>query len=216
MIMAGAANLADLERYAFGIERLLVMYKYWPTIQTADRLCRLERWDRMADSSTEDPPAGYNPKAPWGKIIFDSMYSPKSTGPLAEWWHFRVVHPLSHDAGNASEAVDAYEHMRLPGSTARTLGARPKAKAAQRHNPGSSGSTQGTFCWGFQSGTCINSPCRFAHRCSLRGCNHPSKDCRGGTKGGKTQEDPAKGKGKHRIRGPKVKKTGGKGAKSSK
>ena len=38
---------------------------------------------------------------------------------LTEWCHHRVIMPMT--SGQARSSIDAFEHMRIPGSVARTV-----------------------------------------------------------------------------------------------
>ena len=120
MIMIGAASVADLDRYSKGIENLLRTHNYWPMIQDTEDVLRRERWNMMAETLLERRPDRYDEARPWAFIIRESAYSPVNTGMLAEWWHYRLIAPLQF-AASTSNSADAYEHVRLPGSTERTM-----------------------------------------------------------------------------------------------
>ena len=108
MIMLGAATPASLDKYAMGIKRLWATHGRWSVIQTAEDKCRAEQWEVLAEKFSRNAPADFDDRAPWNSIIAASSYSP-SGGPLADWWYYQVVAPLTYHTGQPSHAMNVFE-----------------------------------------------------------------------------------------------------------
>ena len=108
MIMVGAADVAALDRYSRGIKRLVDLHGSWPIIMVAEERCRQERWDILAETFSRKATEGFDRQRPWNYVIGASAYSPTS-GPLAEWWYYQVVAPLTYKVGSPVASVNTFE-----------------------------------------------------------------------------------------------------------
>ena len=125
----------------------------------ADEKCRGEQWDILAEKFARDPPAGYQAEHPWRYIISVSSYGP--VGPLAEWWYFNFVAPLTYKVGSPLRMVTNFEgssgtvlEERQGSAPAQTRGAGGQNK---RKAPGSGGSAPafgGSSSWDKSMQTC--------------------------------------------------------------
>ena len=218
MIMLDAATIAGLDKYARGIERLYQIHGQWPMLLLADEKCRGEQWDILAEKFARSPPPGYSAEQPWRYIIPASAYG--VTGPMAEWWYFNVVAPLTYKISTPlrwvaeSEGSGGTTLERHRGGQAAAL--RPMGNQAQKRKaftgkgggqPSSSASSstaQWQACNAWNKGGCSD-PCSGGRRhvCVNCGGAHRATEC-GQAKG--TKQDFANGKNGG---GKKKKKSGG-------
>ena len=220
MLMVGAATPASLDKYAMGIKRLWSTHGNWSVIQVSDDKCRSEQWDVLAEKFARKAPDGYNDQAPWNSVIAASAYSP-SGGPLAEWWYYQVVAPLTYHVSKPSHAMNMFEGT--TGTVTEFKGpVASGSKAASSFGPGgggrnkrkaSGGGSSGfgppagkkpvpahqaqEICEKFNSDKC-QEPCPHGRRHVCKICKgpHPASQCTTKKKSGKFGKTDKKGAGK--------------------
>ena len=140
----------------------------------------------MAERQAEEPSPDFNPNRPWAWVIKNSAYSPALSRPLTEYWYYKVVSPLSHNAGSVSHAVDAYEGLRAPGSAnkdlpkagGKVMKANPKAKSTDKQHALEAPAGKGP-CRFFNTSQCHKGDkCFYSHVCSICGSQqHGALNC---------------------------------------
>lgn len=85
----------------------------------------------MREKFHSEPPAGYDPAAPWNSTIRESAYS--LTNGMAEWWYFEVVAPLTYHGPDPQAAVASFEGLAM--STLEETATRSNDRSAKRKAP---------------------------------------------------------------------------------
>ena len=218
MIMLNCASPSTLDRYARGIEELVLLHpQAWGIISMADETMRAERWDILKE--------GLGALGTWEGVLASSAFGFENG--CAHWWYLHVLGPLSSGSRQGATSTVATLEGLAPGSNTPALvhsggggsaqrgqgaGPRKRDRGGMKNAKWSSGSN-GLPCTMFNTGTCpAGSSCEFAHVCTGCGGKFPFRSCWTCNPGSKRSKGAGKAGGSGKDSGSSKKRKGTRGS----